>query len=145
MRVLYIFLAAFCMVVVSTPRPGEASEDLEKASDSNWTFTYLKATQGNRESVKLYVEKNWFVMDKVAVERGLFKSYRLIENITDSGSRAESEWDFIVAVEYFENQSYADIQQEFEEIRSKHQTVLVDGKTLRDLGSIVRSERVLIH
>ena len=145
MRVLYIFLASFCMFVYSTPRPAEASDDPEIANDSNWTFTYLKATQGNRESVKLYVEKNWFVMDKVAVERGLFKSYRLIENITDSGSRAESEWDFIVAVEYFENQSYADIQQEFEEIRSKHQTVLVDGKTLRDLGSIVRSERVLIH
>ncbi|MDJ0919056.1 MAG: hypothetical protein QNJ05_14955 [Woeseiaceae bacterium] len=133
------------MLVFSTTRPVEASDDAGIASDSNWTFTYLKATQGNRESVKQFVEKNWFVMDEVAVERGLFKSYRLIENITESGSRGESEWDFIVAVEYFEDQSYADIQQEFEEIRSEHQTVLIDGKTLRDLGSIVRSERVLIH
>ena len=145
MRSLYILLAAFCMVVFSTPRPGEASDDSWISSDSNWTFTYLKAMEGNREPVRQFVEKNWFVMDKVAVERGLFKSYHLIENITESGSRGDSDWDFIVAVEYFEDQSYADIQQEFEDIRSEHQTVLIDGKTLGDLGTIVRSERVLIH
>lgn len=145
MRGFSLFLAVSCLTVASIPQPGEASDVSEFAVSSNWTFTYLKATENNKESLLQFVEKNWFVMDKVAVERGLFKSYRLIENMSESDARGATEWDFIVAVEYFEDQSYADIQQEFEEIRSEHQTVLIDGRSLRDLGLIVRSERVLIH
>ena len=77
-------------------------------------------------------------MDAVAVEQGLFKSYVLIENLAED-SRA---WDYIVAVEYFGDQGYADIREPFERIRAAHKTVLVDGKRLSELGTIVRSERV---
>jgi hypothetical protein len=38
---------------------------------------------------------------------------------------------------------YAGIASEFEVIRKAHRTVLVDGKGFRDLGQIVRSERLL--
>ena len=145
MRGFGVLLAVFCLSAVLHPRSAEASDTSQAAVRSNWTFTYLKATEGNKDALKKFVEMNWFVMDRVAVERGLFKSYRLLENISEAGARSTTEWDFIVAVEYFENQSYADIQREFELIRSEHETVLVDGKALRDLGSIVRSERVLIH
>ena len=145
MRRSGLLLTAFCLIAISIPRQAEPSDDSQSAENSSWTFTYLKATKGNRDSLQKFIEKNWFVMDKIAVERGLFKSYRLIENITESESRGESDWDFIVAVEYFGSQSYTDVQQQFEEIRSQHETVLIGGRTLRDLGSIVRSERVLIH
>lgn len=141
----FLLLAASFIFAVLTPGSAQASDDLQIASNSNWTFTYLKATEGNRDSLRKFIETNWFAMDKVAVERGLFKSYRLIENITESVSRDRTTWDFIVAVEYFDNQSYPDIQQDFEEIRAEHETILIDGKTLRDLGSVVLSERVLIH
>lgn len=84
-------------------------------------------------------------MDAIAVERGLFKSYRLIENITDTDASAIKDWDFIVAVEYFGDQTYLDIRQPFEQIRSEHKTVLIGGKGFRDLGEVVRSERVRLH
>ncbi len=140
-----LFLTACCLNLFSLPCTGIADAVPQTAADSNWTFTYLKATRGNKESLRDFVEQNWFVMDEIAVERGLFKSYRLIENISDSSPSSEAEWDYIVAVEYFGDQTYTDIQQEFEEIRSQHETVPIDGKGLRELGSIVRSERVLIH
>ncbi len=145
MKYAHLLTATFCLVLLLVARPGDTSERDQSVNDSNWTFTYLKATEGNRTSLREFVEKNWFVMDRIAVERGLFKSYQLIENITESGSQDASDWDFIVAVEYFDNQSYADIQEQFEEIRSQHETVLIGGKTFRDLGSVVRSERVLVH
>ncbi len=145
MRKSNSLLPAFLLVFLALPRFVEAGPGYPQADDSNWTFTYLKATAGNRESLRDFVEKNWFAMDAIAVERGLFKSYRLIENITEADTPGGPEWDFIVAVEYFGDQTYSDIRQAFEEIRSRHETVLVEGKSLRDLGRIVRSERVVIH
>lgn len=140
-----LFLAVFTLLLLFTciAIGNEHESDEPAPARTNWTFTYLKDITGSRNSLREFIEMNWFVMDELAVERGLFKSYRLIENITDSAQ--EQDWDFIVAVEYYEDQTYSDIRQQFEEIRAGHDTVLVDGKSLRELGRIVRSERVLIH
>lgn len=110
----------------------------EEATHTSWTHTYLKAKAPGRSALRTFVETNWFAMDAVAVEQGLFKSYRLIENLASD----DTEWDFIVAVEYFGDQAYADIAEPFESIRREHTTVLVDGKGFRELGAIVKSERV---
>ena len=141
-RLLSVLL---CFLVLSVASNVAVSDDASKVTDSNWTFTYLKASDGNRQSLREFVEKNWFEMDRIAVEQGIFKSYRLIENITESAEPIDLQWDFIVAVEYFENQTYTDIREQFEEIRSDHKTVLIDGKGFRELGAVVRSERVVVH
>jgi len=78
-------------------------------------------------------------MDSVAVEQGLLKSYELIENLDESESR---EWDFIVAVEYFTRDTYADIADAFGQIRSAHQTIKVNGLTFPEAGQVVKSEVV---
>ncbi len=85
---------------------------------TNWTYTYLKATDGNREALREFIEQNWFEMDRIAVERGLFRDYQMIENLAVSASENPTEWDYIVAVEYYGDETYSDIVEGFESIRS---------------------------
>ena len=110
--------------------------------EMTWTFTYLQAKENQRENLKLFLQKNWFVMDSIAVQRGLFNDYKLYENVTKPDSTAS--WDYIVAVEYFTRETYSDIQERRAEIRKEHTKVLVDGLDFPDLGSVVRSEEVVV-
>jgi hypothetical protein len=105
-----------------------------------WTYTYLKAKPTQKERLKNYLEKNWFAMDSIAVANKLFSSYELLENVTADNTQT---WDFIVAVEYFNEKTYEGISTEFEAIRKKHTVVLIDGFTLKDLGNVVKSETVI--
>ncbi|MBL7841829.1 MAG: hypothetical protein JNJ75_16910 [Cyclobacteriaceae bacterium] len=107
----------------------------QKAIEKTWTFTYLKAINGQKDNLKTYLKKNWFAMDSIAVNRKLISRYELMENLN-----ADAEWDFIVAVEYFTRDTYTDIEKAFEQIRAEHHSVTVNGLTLKDLGRIVRSE-----
>lgn len=50
--------------------------------------------------------------------------------------------DVLVSVTYMDARGYEGIAEGFEEIRRTHTTVLVDGKSLRELGSIVDSTRL---
>ena len=121
----------------------EAQADAPLTSfETNWTHTYLKATDGNREALREFLEQNWFEMDRIAVERGLFRDYQMIENLAVSTSEAPTEWDYIVAVEYYGDETYADIAEGFEAIRGEHEVQLIDGLGLRDLGKIVKGERI---
>ncbi len=104
-----------------------------------WSLTYLKSTNFQKDRLKKFLEKNWFVMDSIAVGQRLINKYELIENIGED-SNTVSDWDFIVAVEYFTEGTYSDIADKFEEIRKSHTTIKVDGLVLKDIGKIVRSE-----
>jgi hypothetical protein len=101
-----------------------------------WVFTYLKANESQRDNFKTFIKKNWFAMDSIAVRQGLFKDYQLLENL----ETANTEWDFIVAVEYYTASTYDDIAQQFEIIRKNHVTVKVNDMTFPQLGKIVKSE-----
>ena len=85
----------------------------QKQYQNTWTYTYLKAHEGQKENLKQFLEKNWFTMDSIAVQQGLFNDYRLIYN---NDTTTEVQWDFIVAVEYFTKGTYADIENEWLEI-----------------------------
>ena len=103
-----------------------------------WTYTYLKAVEGQQEELAQFLKKNWLAMDSIAVEQKLFASYELIQNVGDQ----PTDWDYLVAVEYFTANTYDEVSDRFEAIRKKHVTVLINGKGLRDLGRIVKSELV---
>ena len=136
-----VFLAGFLALTPS----GLAEAEPPLTRDTSWTFTHLKANAGNKELLRQIIVENWFAMDAIAVRQKLFKDYRLIENVTEPSASEDIAWDFIVAVEYFGDQSYLDISEPFEEIRSKHQIVLIEGKAFSELGRVVRSERVVVH
>ena len=109
----------------------------QSPAERTWTYTYLKAHEGEQKSLSEFIEKNWLAMDSVAVQQGLLASYELIENTGES-----KEWDYLVAVEYFTANTYEAIAERFEQIRAAHRTHLVNNKGLRELGRIVRSETV---
>jgi hypothetical protein len=116
---------------------GLAAQNQSKNKQLTWTYTYLKAQKGEKENLRKYISLNWFAMDSIAVRRGLFRDYRLLEN---QRNPAESNWDFIVAVEYFTRNTYLDIQEEWTEMRNNHKEVLINDKGLSDLGKVVDSQ-----
>lgn len=104
-----------------------------------WTLTYLKANKGQKTNLKLFLEKNWLAMDKIAVNQGLFNDYEMIVNTVEDDKQT---WDFIVAVEYFTKGAYADIAEKFELIRKEHKQVKVENLGFSELGKVVKSETV---
>lgn len=103
-----------------------------------WTFTYLKAAEGQKENLKIFLQKNWLAMDQRATEQRLLRQFHLLE-IND----ASKDWDLVVVVQYQNEKGYEGIKTEFEKIRQAHQRVLVDGKGMPELGKIVKSEELL--
>ncbi|MGB4773190.1 MAG: hypothetical protein WBP58_17130 [Chitinophagaceae bacterium] len=108
------------------------------ASNPNhiWTFTYLKANENQKANLRTFLEKNWFVMDSIAVRQKILGRYELYENKETNNP----EWDYIVAVEYLSTGGYDDIAPKFEAIRAKHVTVKINGMDFRDLGKVIKSE-----
>jgi hypothetical protein len=102
-----------------------------------WTFTYLKATEGQKADLKLFLEQNWLAMDKIATAQGLFKQFHLLEN-----NDASKDWDFTVVVQYQNEKGYEGVKVEFEKIRQAHKRVLINGKGMGELGKIVKSEEM---
>lgn len=102
-------------------------------------WTRLKALPGERANLTAFIHLNWFAMDAKAVEQGLFSSYRLIANPAPDG-----EWDLLVEVGYPTSAGYDDpaTRAAFEAIRAAHKTVPVAGKTLKELGTILGTERL---
>lgn len=133
-----LILPAFVFFVfpnVNSAQPKPAAE-----TKNVWELTYLKAKPNQFERLVSFVEKNWFAPDRIAVEQNLIKSYRLIKN-----KNAENpEWDAVVAVEYLNPLGYEGIKNDFEKIRVRHQTILIDNFKLSDLGSIVKSEKMTV-
>jgi hypothetical protein len=111
-------------------------------SPHTWTYTYIKAKEGQRENLIKYLERNWFSMDSVALQQGLFNDYRLIHN---NDTSADAKWDYIVAVEYFTRGTYSDIEDGWLKIKQNHKTALVSGKTFPDLGTIVDSQELIFE
>jgi len=125
----------FCFLLISTTTFLKA----QSSNQNTWTYTYLKATSGQKDNLKEFLKKNWFAMDSIAVRQGLFNDYELIENINKEDSLT---WDFIVAVEYFTSGTYADVAEKWQVISKAHQTVKVNGLSFKDLGKIVKSETI---
>ena len=137
MIALSVFTVTTC---ISAFGQATAARESDQGSQRTWTYTYLKAKDGQRENLKGFIIANWFAMDSIAVRQGLFNDYQLLANTADPEA---ADWDYIVAVEYFTAGTYADIQEEWAPIRSNHEKVLVNGYDFPDLGEIVKSGELL--
>lgn len=127
--------AAAPITASATPAPAPA----ESRATMVIEWTRLKALPGERANLTSFIFLNWFAMDAKAVEQGLFTSYRLIANPS-----ADGDWDLLVEVGYPTPAGYDDpaTQAAFAAIRAAHKVVPVEGKTLRELGTILGTERL---
>lgn len=107
-----------------------------KAPTRHITQTYLRAAPGKRAALIAYIEANWFAMDRIGIQQGLFTSYTLLERADDS----EADWDVIVAVGYPTAQGHdaPGVADAFKKIRAAHREIKIDGLGLAGLGTIVR-------
>jgi hypothetical protein len=101
-------------------------------------LTFLKSQPGQRENLKRFIVLNWFAMDRIAREQGLLHAYTVMDTGSDDGA-----WNVVVSTTYLDARGYSGIAQAFEKIRESHRTVLVDGKALEALGSVVDSIQLL--
>jgi hypothetical protein len=103
-------------------------------------LTFLKSRPGQRANLVRYIVANWFAMDAVARAKGLLDGFSVVESGDDDGS-----WNVMVSTTYRDTRGHENAEQAFEPIRKRHKEVLVDGRTLDDLGSIVESHTVFEH
>jgi hypothetical protein len=134
-RCLFALCSFVLAVTTAGAGAGEAVTDHVVAVE----YTFLKSHPGQRDALSRFIVANWFAMDDGAIARGQIRSYQLLDD--EKGE----DWDVVVAVTYHNRSGYEGIAGEFEKIRQAHRTVLVDGKTLRDLGRIVSSRKLLLH
>jgi hypothetical protein len=100
-------------------------------------YAFIQSLPGQREALKKFIIANWFAMDAVAVKQELMVSYELLDSGDDSDA-----WNIIVAVTYPNRDGYQGIATAFEIIRRAHQTVLIEGKSFKDLGKVVSSRKL---
>lgn len=93
-----------CLLIIVSV---QSSIGQDTSSQNTWTFTYLKTKEGQKESLRVFLHESWFVMDSIAVARRLFNEYKLMKNA--QATQYPTEWDFIVAVEYYTESTYTDI------------------------------------
>ena len=129
-------LGLMAAVGLASVSPSQAHAASPKAA--SFELTFLKASGGNVASLCQFIKENWFEMDRIAVEQGLMTEYRLLRS-----TGADPDWDVLVIVGYPNVDGYSGITKEFEAIRAAHTTVPVNGKTLRQLGTIVSSRRLV--
>lgn len=100
------------------------------------TQTYLRAAPGKRAGLIEYIKRNWFAMDRIGIERGLFTNYALMERADDT----PGDWDVIVAVGYPTAQGHEapGVADAFKAIRAAHSEIKINGQGLGELGMIVR-------
>lgn len=132
---LVTIFTGFSMLFVTI----SCNQNKTDAKDYIWTFTYLKANQGQKANLKAFIEKNWFAMDRIAVDQKLIYDYELYENVDDENP----DWDLIVAVAYFSKEGYEGIATQFEKIRQEHKEVKIDQLGFKDLGKVIGSETVI--
>jgi hypothetical protein len=100
-----------------------------------WEVTYLKAKPGQTDALAQYIRQNWFVMDAKARAAGHMEGFRLFR-----GTPTDTSWDLMEISVYADSAQHARIDSLFRVIyRPARVPVLVGGKSLRDLGSIVGS------
>jgi oligopeptide transport system substrate-binding protein len=119
--------------------PWDSLRIVSNSSHTSEEITYLKALPGQQAALAEFIRRNWFAMDLVAQKQGLIADFELVQR---TPSETASDWDLMVRVRYPHPSGYAAIASEFEAIRNTHENVLIEGKSLRELGRIVRSEQL---
>lgn len=98
------------------------------------TVTYLKSQPGRLAQLERFVRANWFAMDAVAVQQGLFVDYVWLDRGTDDGP-----WNAIVKVTYNDDKGFAGIEDRWAAIKAAHKEVRPDDLGFRDLGRVLET------
>jgi hypothetical protein len=133
MKIAKLFIAC-CLCMLAAHATAQTNA-VPANKDFVYTFTYLKAKPGERDNLKQFLIKNWFAMDSIAVQQGLFNAYQLFEN----QAQDSTQWDFTVVVTYPTPKGFEAIADRWPEVTKLHKKVLINGKDFKDLGRVTGS------
>ncbi|MCE2917450.1 MAG: hypothetical protein LW768_18160 [Rubrivivax sp.] len=125
-------LAAATAATAATEMPSSAAGGARVV-----TLTFLQAKPGRLAQLERFVRSNWFAMDEIAVQQGLFVSYEWLDTGSDEGP-----WNAIVMVTYADEKGFDGIQQRWAPIRSAHQEVRPDALGMKDLGQVLETRNL---
>ncbi len=125
-----VLLCSATVTLTAKAAPDAATRDTTRAVE----MTFLKSQPGQRDNLRKFIVANWFAMDRIAQSRGLIHDYKVFDSGTDEGA-----WNVVVATTYTNAAGYAGIAEAFEQIRRAHKTVAIEGKTIKELGTVVQS------
>jgi hypothetical protein len=135
-RLIFVASVMWCVQALAlTPIAPKATEPpTERAVE----MTFFKSTAGQKENLKKFIMANWFAYHKEAVKQGLMVRFQLLDN-----PEHKPDWDVLVIVTYTNNGGYAGIKDRFDEIRSAHKVIAIEGEVFfKKFGAIVDSKRV---
>ena len=101
---------------------------------------YIQALPGQKENLKKYIGANILAIDAIAVERGLMKAYTVMERVDSSES---DDWDIMLVDTWCDERGVDPVLPGFQEISKQHTPVLIDGKSMEELGKFVRTRTVI--
>ena len=101
-------------------------------------LTLLRSLDPDPERAVQFIKSNWFAMDAVAQARGLMTFFNLHVDPTPN-----EDWNLAVQVGYPNERGFDSIRTEWAEIVAAHKTVLIDGKRLVELATILGTRRLL--
>jgi len=116
---------------------GQAGPAGQSATTRVVTITYLQSQPGRLAQLERFVRANWFAMDELAVQQGLFVSYEWLDSGTDQGP-----WNAIVMVTYADDKGFEGIRERWAGIRSAHQEVRPDGLSMKELGRVIETKNL---
>lgn len=117
--------------------PAAGAPSREAAAARVVTQTYLKSQPGRLAQLERFVRANWFAMDALAVQQGLFVDYGWLDSGIDEGP-----WNAVVVVTYNDDKGFEGIQPRWAAIQAAHQEVRPDGLGLRDLGRVLETRNL---
>lgn len=105
--------------------------------------TYLRALPDRRADLSAFIKANWLPMDRKGIDQGIF-THAILHAVADTSLAAPHDAiDYVMEVGYLTERGYEAVQAQFAEIRKQHKTVLINGRGLKELGTII-GERLLL-
>jgi hypothetical protein len=102
-------------------------------------LTFLRSVDPDPALAAQCIKANWFAMDAVAQARGLMTSFNLLVDPV-----SPQDWNLAVQVGYPDARGFESIRAAWSEIVAAHKTVLIDGKRLADLATILGTRRLIL-
>lgn len=139
------FVIAVVLAATSSPSFAETEKAAQvelSVPTKHVTHTYLRAAPGKRDALIAYIERNWFAMDRIGIEQGLFTNYALLVRPENDAS----DWDVIVTIGYPTSQGHdaPGVADAFKAIRAAHREVKIEGLGQKELATIVQHHALLV-
>lgn len=100
---------------------------------SIWTVDAIKTNEGQQSGYLQFVEQNWAKARQTLKEKDKIKTYRVLAVAPEK----TQSWDVMLLTEYADRATFENREEIFAEVFKTQKTVLINGKSGRDMSKII--------